>query len=734
VAGNLTLDSAYESVFDLTNSTAVGGGTNDLVVVTGDLDAGLGTIRINPLAPLVSGTYRLMEYAGTEPLPFSGGLVGLNTRDTAVLDETTPGQVNLIVTAGAAQALAWNPAVDGNWDYGTQNWLDAATRSATEQFYDLDTVLFDDAGAFNNVVNVTTNLRPAAIYVTGGSNYTFVGNGRIQDQQGGATALGKDGPGELTLGTTNSFSGGIVVSNGLLVAGVSGALGGGPVALLGGQLALAAPMTVTNTVALQAPTVVVDDRGNAVTLSALVSGPGQLIKSGGGTLTLGVANTYTGGTVISAGMVRQAVPGALGTAPGSIILGDASSGTNMVAWRFAAATQPSNAITVTVLGTGPASLGSYNNSTFTEHRGPIALARAVTLVDGTTDRTSFTGPITGAPGLITISGTRITLDNPSNTFVAGLLVSGGSIYQNNNTSALPFTTTITNNGAFRLNNGGRHVVDALGGTGTVDIVAGGVSTLSLGNANGSDVFAGRIVNGAAALSLEKKGVGVQTLSNTNSYTGNTTILGGTLALSGLATLAGTPQILVGAAGHLRRLGAARLHAGGQPDSVRRRGTVTGEVVTAAGAQIRPDGFNSVNTLTFKNTLGLHAGSTNWFDLTGTLGVGGGTNDLVVVDGLLEPSNSVIQVNVLQPLASGTYTLFTYTGAKTTTFNPAPILSLSPGRKTATAGRDHAGPGEPVVSGAMATWSGCPRPTRNWNFVRQQLVEPGHRGAGHLLPE
>jgi hypothetical protein len=88
--------------------------------------------------------------------------------------------------------------------------------------------------------------------------------------------------------------------------------------------------------------------------------------------------------------------------------------------------------------------------------------------------------------------------------VAGLLINGGSIYQNNNTSALPFATTITNNGAFRLNNGGRHVLDALGGTGTVDIIAGGVSTLSLGNGNGSDLFAGRFVNGASALSLEKK--------------------------------------------------------------------------------------------------------------------------------------------------------------------------------------------------------------------------------------
>jgi hypothetical protein len=43
--------------------------------------------------------------------------------------------------------------------------------------------------------------------------------------------------------------------------------------------------------------------------------------------------------------------------------------------------------------------------------------------------------------------------------VAGLLVNGGSIYQNNSTSALPFTTTITNNGSFRLNNGAIEMCD-----------------------------------------------------------------------------------------------------------------------------------------------------------------------------------------------------------------------------------------------------------------------------------
>jgi fibronectin-binding autotransporter adhesin len=480
-------------------------------------------------------------------------------------------------------------------------------------------------------------------------------------------------------------------------------------------VALATAMTVTNAVALAAAAGPVDDRGNAVTLSGPVSGPGTLVKLGGGTLTLAVANTYTGGTVISQGTVRQQTPGALGTGPGPITLGDAGSDTNVLAWRFAAGTQPSNAIAVTALGTGPASLGSYNNSTFTEHRGPITLARTVTLVDGTADRTSFTGPISGNPGLIVISGTRITMDHPSNSFVAGLLINGGSIYQNNNTSALPFATTVTNNGAFRLNNGGRHVLDVMGGTGTVDIIAGGVSTLSLGNGNGSDLFAGRLFNGASALSLEKRGTGVQTLGNTNAYTGNTTILGGTLALSGVATLAGTPQIQVGA-GATFDVSARPGYTLGNNQILFGRGTVTGDVVTAAGAQIRPDGFNSVNTLTFKNSLGLHAGSTNWFDLTGSPGVGGGTNDLVVVDGLLEPSNSVIQVNVLEPLASGTYTLFTYTGAKTTTFNPAPILSIAPGRKTATV--DETTPGEVnlVVAGDYGSLVWLPQANGNWNFT------------------
>ena len=53
--------------------------------------------------------------------------------------------------------------------------------------------------------------------------------------------------------------------------------------------------------------------GSTITLNGIVSGAGSLEKVGAGTLNLNAANTYTGGTTISAGMLVAANASALGT-------------------------------------------------------------------------------------------------------------------------------------------------------------------------------------------------------------------------------------------------------------------------------------------------------------------------------------------------------------------------------------------------------------------------------------
>ncbi len=61
--------------------------------------------------------------------------------------------------------------------------------------------------------------------------------------------------------------------------------------------------------------------------------------------------------------------------------------------------------------------------------------------------------------------------------------------------------------------------------------SGAAVTLTLGNSGGSSGFSGAIRQGANVISLIKNGAGTQLLSGANTYTGNTTINGGTLAFA-----------------------------------------------------------------------------------------------------------------------------------------------------------------------------------------------------------
>ena len=109
------------------------------------------------------------------------------------------------------------------------------------------------------------------------------------------------------------------------------------------------------------------------------------------------------------------------------------------------------------------------------------------------------------------------------------------------------------------------------------------------------------------------------------------------------------------------------------------GTVSGNVAAKGLARLEPG--DSPGTLTFLNNLSLAEGVTNYFELTNSLAIGGGTNDLIVVAGDLTLNSNVIAITVLgpDPLGAGTYRLFDYAGAKTGSFNPTPVfLSGAPG--------------------------------------------------------
>jgi autotransporter-associated beta strand protein len=104
----------------------------------------------------------------------------------------------------------------------------------------------------------------------------------------------------LTLSGASTYTGGTTVNGGALV---------GTTASLQGNIANAAT--------------VVFDQSTTGTYSGVMSGSGLLIKAGTGTLTLGAANTFSGGVSIQAGTLSVGADANLGSG-GTVSLADAA--------------------------------------------------------------------------------------------------------------------------------------------------------------------------------------------------------------------------------------------------------------------------------------------------------------------------------------------------------------------------------------------------------------------------
>jgi fibronectin-binding autotransporter adhesin len=93
--------------------------------------------------------------------------------------------------------------------------------------------------------------------------------------------------------------------NGALIITTDNPNFGGIIAVTAGKLQLGNGSTAGNantySVTLATGTILEVNRSNAITFGAVISSAGQLVKNGGGVLSLTAANTYTGGTTVNAG-------------------------------------------------------------------------------------------------------------------------------------------------------------------------------------------------------------------------------------------------------------------------------------------------------------------------------------------------------------------------------------------------------------------------------------------------
>ncbi|MGM9516181.1 putative Ig domain-containing protein, partial [Roseateles sp. DB2] len=185
-----------------------------------------------------------------------------------------------------------------------------------------------------------------------------------------------------------------------------------------------------------------------------------------------------------------------------------------------------------------------------------------------------------------------------------------------------------------LNLSANETIGSLAGAGTVNL---GANTLSAGGDNSSTTFSGAI---GGTGGLTKQGTGALTLSGTNTFTGATTLSGGSLWVNGSVSSAVQA--------------ASGTTLGGS-------GTITGNVAVNSGATLAP-GANAIGTLTIQGDLAL-SGTLN-AELAGT--TPGTQYDQVVVNGAVDLGGvgGVALTSSGGFTGSGTFVLIVNDGADT----------------------------------------------------------------------
>ena len=425
INGNLALGGGVTNQFDLQFDPNAAG--NDQISVSGTLNlSGLNTVRINPLNGILSAaTYHLITCGSVG----SGGATNflLTTAAGSGLQaaiSVTATSVDLAVTQSGEQVVWVGDGASNLWDLAATNWLAAGAPSV---FTNGNFVVFDDT-ATNYLVNLVGGLQPAFVTVAAATNYTLAGAGKIT----GTVTFAKTNSGTLVVLTTNDYNGVTTIGQGTIQVGngvVAGALGTGLV-VDNGRLLLQQP--------------------GGGTLSNAISGAGSLVQAGAGTLTLAASNTYSGGTIISAGTLQIGPGGTLGS-------GSVADGTALV----------------------------FNN----------ASGNAVN------------GVISGAGSLAILGGGTVTLTG-NNLYSGGTLVSNGTLQVNNvlgsgtgsgavnvfNGGALAGSGVIA--GSVVINNGGVFTPGNGGGTltvgGNLTAGAGVMLDFGLGTNSGQAVVAGNL--------------------------------------------------------------------------------------------------------------------------------------------------------------------------------------------------------------------------------------------------
>ncbi len=323
-AGAITFSGATALNLDYGAASAPG---SPAISATSISVTGTNIINISGTA-LTIGTYPLI-YTGSSVPTNNFRLGSLPTGVVARLADSGS-SLDLVITA-AGQNLTWYGADSNgnllpvwninssmNWNYGTARYLQYSGNSYG------DNVVFDDSvypGAAD--VTLNTTVVPTTVKFNASQNYSIAGTGGIA----GSTAVQVLNSGSVSLLTSNSYTGGTIITGGNVVITNDSGLGNASslVTLQGGGLQFDGPVVSTRPITIGADSSLSVIGGTTAQLNGAISGSGALTKLGDGKLTLGGTVTQTGPINIGAGSVNltgtaQATYTAVGSTYGDAIL------------------------------------------------------------------------------------------------------------------------------------------------------------------------------------------------------------------------------------------------------------------------------------------------------------------------------------------------------------------------------------------------------------------------------
>ena len=610
--GGLTLEGSAAVTMDLAPTLGIGGGINDLVAVTGDLNVNGNNITINPLTgTLASGSYVLFTYTGNLNGSFGTASTVSQSRYGFTIDTSTAHQVKLVVS-GVANVLAWNNgANNGQWDVQNSfNWTNLTTH-VEDQFYSADVVLLDDR--ILNAANPATNLvigtgqvvAPSVVTNNSSANYSISGAGKIS----GTASIVKLGSSTLTISNVNDFTGNFTIAAGTLkLDGLTSAAG-----------APNGTLTVSN-----GATLAVNLSGNYPAGDAGF-GNKPIVVSGTGANGQG-AIQFTGGPLYDDGST-------LGLGQNIKLTGNTTfSGAGRFDWGY-----PGAGTTLSSGGSNynlTVSLGSYSewkDIGIDTNLGNIDLYQTA-----------------GSQQTLAVQALGVSLGNPTNvlTLHSNVIfnIQHGDTTAGDNGYAKVVHILPTaawqyqpdgGAGDYRLktsfvleDSAGLYFFSGDGGTGSGTAISGtvifnGVAHFQIGN---SPITFSNVISGAGGFYLDNYGGNPPLVfAAANTYQGITDIRSGMeLALIGNGSISGSTNISLAASATLDVSGRAdqRLTlALGQ--TLQGNGTINGNLTVGAGATVLPGGTGTIGTLTVTNSVVLSG--TTLMDLNQTAG----THDQIV---------------------------------------------------------------------------------------------------------